>query len=76
MKKRIRKIISIIIIIIMIYCGYNAVGYLIRGLNGPKLLNDSITASFIGNYILSIVYIVLVIICIVILILIVKKRKK
>lgn len=73
---KIFKIISLVLIsIVNCYCLYCTVGYLLLGINTPKLLGNS-TTYFTGSYIMSIMYFVFTIILTIITIFIIKSLKR
>lgn len=67
--------ILVLLSLIDIYCIYSTIGYLFLGINTPKLIGESNTV-FVGQYIMSIVFLfITLIISFLILLLAIKLRK-
>lgn len=73
---RVFRIVLISLLSILdVYCIYATIGYLILGIQTPKIIGN-ITTFFMGMYIMSITFFVIAIICSILIFVIARKLKK
>ncbi len=79
LKKICGYIILFLFICIELWLLYSAIGYLVLGLNTPKIIGDSTTTVFMGMFIMSITYASIFVVCLILFIVIMvifHKKKK